>query len=64
MNLNEDFLSLDIPLPPDVARRKAMGDLDGALRLIDRYLNQDQTELAPRLRAEKARLLRLSRPWN
>ena len=25
MNRNEDFLFLDIPLPPDVARRKEMG---------------------------------------
>ena len=63
MNLNEDFLSLDIPLPPDVARRKVMGDLAGAIRLIDRYLEQDQPELAPRLRAEKARLERLPRDY-
>ena len=63
MNLNEDFLSLDLPLPPDVARRKAMGDLAGALRLIDRYLGRNQPELAPRLRAEKARLERLPRDY-
>ena len=63
MNLNEDFLSLDIPLPPDIARRKAMGDLEGALRLIDRCLEKDLPEMAPRLRCEKIRLERLPRDY-
>ena len=60
MNQNDDFRSLHIALPPDIARRKAAGDLDGALRLIDRALaRNNQPELAPRLRAERARLMRL-----
>lgn len=63
MDLNEDLLSLDIPLPPDIARRKAVGDLAGAIRLIDRYLERDCPELAPRLRCEKVRLERLSRDY-
>ena len=63
MNLNEDFLSLDIPLPPDVERRKAMGDLKGALNLIERYLGENDPILAPRLRVEKVRLQRLHRDY-
>ena len=61
MNKNEDFLYLHLPLPADIARRKAMGDLDGAIRLIDRRLDRDGPEglLSPRLRAERARLERL-----
>ena len=39
MNQNKDFLYLHIPLPADITRRKAMGDLDGAIRLIDRRLD-------------------------
>lgn len=64
MTKNDDFLSLHIPLPPDIARRKAAGDLAGAARLIDRYLALDcQPELAPRLRVEKLRLERLERNY-
>lgn len=59
-NQNEAFLHLMDALPADVARRKAMGDIQGALRLIDGYLAQDcQRELFPRLEAEKMRLERL-----
>ncbi len=59
-NKNEAFLHLMDALPADVARRKAMGDIQGALRLIDSYLAQDcQRELFPRLEVEKMRLGRL-----
>ena len=64
MTKSDDFLSLHIPLPPNIARRKAAGDLAGAARLIDRYLALDcQPELAPRLRVEKLRLERLARNY-
>lgn len=64
MTQNDDFRHLLTALPPDVARRKAAGDLAGAIRLIHRYLAHDcQGELAPRLRAEKLRLERLPRDY-
>lgn len=60
MNQNADFRHLMDALPADVARRKAAGDISGALRLIGGYLaNPAQAELFPRLRAEKLRLSRL-----
>lgn len=60
MNRNEAFLHLNDPLPADIVRRKDMGDLTGAIRLIDRRLEQcRQPLLAPRLEAERLRLSRL-----
>lgn len=60
MNQNVDFRHLMDALPADVARRKAAGDIAGALRLIDGYLaSPSQAELFPRLRCEKLRLSRL-----
>lgn len=60
MTKNDDFSHLYTALPPEIARRKAMGDLEGALRLIDRDLARDSLGgLAPRLRAERVRLERL-----
>ncbi|MGI6199224.1 MAG: transglutaminase-like domain-containing protein [Christensenellales bacterium] len=60
MTNNQDFAHLIDELPPAIARRKAMGDLQGALRLIDQALASGrQPELAPRLRAERVRLERL-----
>lgn len=57
MSKNLDFLSLWEPLPGDIARRKEAGDLEGAIRLIDRRLAAGiQPELAPRLRMERRRL--------
>ncbi len=54
---NLDFAHLCTRLPGDIARRKAAGDLEGALRLINRRLEEDlQPELAPRLRLERRRL--------
>lgn len=64
MNPNEDFRFLHIPLPGDIARRKAAGDLAGALRLIELRLAGDCTpELAARLRCERVRLERLPRNY-
>lgn len=60
MTKNEAFRHLNIPLPSDIARRKEMGDLDGAIRLIDlRLASAPQPELALRLTAERIRLERL-----
>ena len=60
MTNNQDFASLCFALPPDIARRKEAGDLDGALRLIDRALVQENVpDMAARLRCERIRLERL-----
>lgn len=40
MNQNEMFRFLSVGLPEDIARRKAWGDLEGAIRLIDRELRR------------------------
>jgi transglutaminase-like putative cysteine protease len=40
MNQNETFRFLSVGLPEDIARRKAWGDLEGAIRLIDRELRR------------------------
>lgn len=40
MNQNDTLRYLHIGLPDDIARRKAWGDFDGAIRLIDRRLAQ------------------------
>ena len=60
MTKNDSFLHLNDPLPADIARRKEMGDLAGAIRLIDQRLaSHTQPLLAPRLEAERLRLNRL-----
>ena len=60
MSRNQDFAFLHYDLPPDIARRKAAGDLKGAIRLIDIALGKaQQPELAARLRCERIRLERL-----
>lgn len=60
ISYNRDWAALAYPLPPEIERRKAAGDLSGALRLIDRALEKnDRPELAPRLRCERVRLARL-----
>ncbi len=57
MTKNQDFRYLNDPLPCDIARRKGMGDIEGALRLIDAALSSGvQPELAARLRVERMRL--------
>lgn len=64
MNQNDGFRHLMDALPADIARRKAMGDIQGALRLIEKYLAHDcQRELFPRLEAEKLRLSRLGNSY-
>ena len=60
MSKNLDFAHLNDTLPGDLPRRVAMGDIEGALRLIDAALAENvQPELAPRLRVERLRLSRL-----
>ncbi len=60
MNRNDDYLYLHFPLPADVARRVAAGELDRARGLIRGYLDRGCTpELAARLRCEEDRLARL-----
>lgn len=60
MTKNQDFAFLHYDLPPDIARRKAAGDLAGAIRLIDMALGMNtRPELAARLRCERVRLERL-----
>lgn len=60
MSRNQDFAFLHYDLPPDIARRKAAGDLKGAIRLIDIALGKaQQPEMAARLRCERVRLERL-----
>lgn len=60
MNRNDDYLFLHIPLPADVARRVAAGEIDRARSLIQGYLDRGcAPELAARLRCEQDRLGRL-----
>ncbi len=64
VNPNEDFLSLMVDLPADVERRAAAGDLDGARRLIARYLDGPcGAMLAARLRTERVRLDRVEQSY-
>ena len=60
MNQNQDFRFLHYPLPPDVVRLRESGDLNGAIRLIDKALAENtRPEMAARLRVERERLVRL-----
>ena len=60
LSQNEDFRHLMDALPADVDRRVKVGDIAGALRLIEGYLaSGKQPELALRLRCERERLSRL-----
>ena len=64
MTKNEAFLHLGDALPADIARRRDMGDLEGAVRLIDgRLSGGKQPLLAPRLEAERVRLERLGHDY-
>lgn len=59
--------SLSMPLPEDILKRKWAGDLTGAIRAIDRRIQQDLPEmLRARLICEKERIRRLPTqyPWN
>lgn len=56
---NDDFRHLDDGLPAGVARLKVAGELRRAVRLIEHELDAGtRPELAPCLRAERARMLR------
>lgn len=60
MKRNDDYRSLHLPLPADVARRVATGELDRARGLIRSYLDRGcSPALAARLRCEADRLDRL-----
>lgn len=60
MTQNEDWSSLTVPLPAEIARTIASGELERAARMIDARLEQGgQPELAARLRVERLRLERL-----
>ena len=48
MNINQCVESLSMPLPEDILKRKWAGDLEGAVKAIDRQL---QEELPDMLRA-------------
>lgn len=59
--------SLSMPLPEDILKRKWSGDLDGAIKAIDRRLAGELPGmLRARLETEKERLRRLPTqyPWN
>ncbi|MBQ5740146.1 MAG: transglutaminase domain-containing protein, partial [Oscillospiraceae bacterium] len=43
MTINDTIRYLHLGLPQDIAFRKAYGDLDGAIRLIDRRLADEST---------------------
>ncbi len=60
MDLNEYFSCQDAGLPEDVRRRKMAGDLDGAVRLIDRKLAGELPEAMRRcLTVQREMILRL-----
>ncbi len=60
MPQSDTYKTLMVSLPPDVARRAAWGDLDGAERLIAHYLERGcEPMLQARLEAELDRLRRL-----
>ena len=46
MNINDTLQFQNIGLPDDILRRKLYGDFDGAIRLIDRRLNDPTTPQA------------------
>ena len=59
--------SLSMPLPEDILKRKWAGDLEGAIKAIDRRLQWELPEmLRARLECERERIRRLPTqyPWN
>lgn len=59
--------SLSMPLPEDILKRKWAGDLDGAIKAIDRRLQLElPAMLRARLECERERIRRLPTqyPWN
>lgn len=65
MNQNDDIRYLDIGLPEDIARLKAVGDIDNALRLIDMHFADPNTTapLAACMRVQREIMLRLPRNY-
>lgn len=61
MNVNDTFRYLNMGLPEDILRRKFSGDLEGAVRLIDRRLAQDflPEEMRFLLTAQREMMLRM-----
>ena len=58
--------SLSMPLPEDILKRKWAGDLEGAIKAIDRRLEKELPDmLRARLECEKERIRRLPTqyPW-
>ena len=67
MNINQCVESLSMPLPEDILKRKWAGDLEGAVKAIDRQLQEEMPDmLRARLVCEKERIRRLPTqyPWN
>jgi len=59
-DINENFRYLNVGLPEDIARLKAWGDIDEAVRLIDLRLNEDiPAPLRGCFVAEREMMLRL-----
>ena len=65
MNQNDDIRYLDIGLPEDIARLKAVGDIDNALRLIDMHLADPNitAPLAACMRVQREIMQRLPRNY-
>ena len=67
MNIKQCVESLSMPLPEDILKRKWAGDLAGAVKAIDRRLQEELPDmLRARLVCEKERIRRLPTqyPWN
>ena len=62
MNCNDNFRYLHMGLPEDIMRRKMSGDIDGAVRLIDKKLTRRELPQAMRccLTVQREMLLRQS----
>lgn len=61
MKINDTFRYLHVGLPEDILRRKLYGDFEGAIRLIDRRLENEATPEALRscLLAQREMMLRM-----
>lgn len=61
MHINDTFRYLNMGLPEDILRRKLYGDLEGAMRLIDRRLSGEllPQEMRFNLTAQREMMLRM-----
>ena len=57
MNINDTLKFMNVGLPEDILRRKIHGDFDGAIRLIDRRLAEDNLPKALRLSLEVHKMI-------